>query len=107
MNVVALDADMQQVPLGMPRRRGDLGENMEGPLFICRSRVVVRKVVDQFLGAHRITHGHPPGFQKAAHIRIRTRIDIDAEGRDRMFSHPFDRVVVKMSIVFAIERFAW
>ena len=71
-----------------------------------RRLVVVREVVDQLLDPHRIGVRQIAVLEQAPHIGVRGRVDIDREGRDRLFRRDLQPVLLERleRVAFDIER---
>ena len=104
VRLVAADTDGQQQGLVVPRRRRDLGADRERRVAILWQRIVIRKVVDQFLDAHRVRRRQPSVVQKAPHVGIGAGVHVDAECRHGVFANEPDGVVVQRRVVFPIRR---
>ena len=93
IEIVALDADVDQLVAGLPGAGRHDHAGREGPGALGRQRIVVVEVVDQLLDAHGVLLRHHAAIQLAPHEGVGSRVDVDREGRDRVLGDPLDRVL--------------
>jgi len=77
--VVAAQADAQQAGFGVPRGDRHVGRHAERRLALFGQWIVVAEVVDQFLGAHRVSRRQLTLREEPPRIGISAGIDIDGE----------------------------
>ena len=93
---IALDPDPDELAPRRPRARHHRDIGAERRLLRPRRRVVIAEVVDQFLAPHRIRLREDVAVERRAHPRIRRRVDVDREGRDRDLANDLERIFVGM-----------
>ena len=93
---IALDADLEQLGLGVPRRRDHRHRRLERRIETARRRIVVREVVDHLFEPHRLGLRQIAVLEQAAHIGIGRRIDIDRERRHRLGTRHLQPVLVEL-----------
>ena len=71
--LIALDADVEQLGLGVPRRRIDRDGRLERRLGDCRAGIVVVEIVDQLLDAHGVGGRDIALLEGRADVGSRTR----------------------------------
>ena len=77
---IALDADLEQFGLVVPRRRHHRHRRPERRFEAGGRRIVVGEVVDQLFEPHRVGLRQRAVAQHAPHIRVRCRVDVDRKG---------------------------
>src|SRR5437773_5568519 len=66
-------------------------------------RIVVSEIVDQLFDANRVFWRKLILTQKASDVRVRRRIDVDRERRQRILRHALERIVFDPVVAFRIE----
>ena len=92
---IALDADPHQLRLGIPWRGHDGDIRLERRVQAVGCRVVVREVVDELLHANRVRGRQYTLVEPRPHEGVGRGVDVDGEGRDRLFGDDLDRVRVE------------
>ena len=95
-DVIALDADVKQLGVGVPRRRRHRHRRLERRFRAVRPRIGIGEVVDQFLHPHARGIGKDALLQRAAHHGIGRRVDIRRERGNRRLGDGFHRVGVEL-----------
>ena len=102
--VVALDADHQQLALGVPGRRGEFGGDVERTAAVRRCGMTVAEVVDEFLRAHGVGRRTLALAQHASHIAVAAGVDVDGERGDGFVQGALDRIVVAFGVLLGVGR---
>ena len=68
---------------------------LEWLITALRQRVVVVKIVDQFLGPHRIALGQHTVVEHAPHKAVRCCVHVHGKCRYRIFADQLDRVLLE------------
>ena len=92
---------MHEAVLGLPRTRSELRRHRERVLD-SRLGIVVLKIVDELFSAHGTLWREATVVEKASHIAVRCRIDIDRERGKWIQSSVFEGVVFDGIVVFRV-----
>ena len=93
---VSPDADVHEPGGGVPRRGHQRDVGGERRLAVLGGLVVVGEVVDQLLHPHRVVRRPLPPIQRRAHEAVGRGVDVDREGRHRLFGDHLDRMGVEI-----------
>ena len=83
-HVKALDRNMHQLGVGVPRRRHHADGGIERRFGAVRPLPVVGKIIDHLLDAHRIGLRQNSFLQRPPHEGVGRSVDVDREGRHRV-----------------------
>ena len=98
------DADPRQPMPGIPRTVSDLNVDRERMLARAgRRRIAIGEVIEELLDADRVRRRQHLLAEEAADVGIAGRIDVDREGRLRLFLHRLERVVDDACVHFGVE----
>ncbi len=96
LNVEALDPDMHDLRVGVPRRLIDRNRRPERLRAVLGQSVRVVEVVDHLLDPDRICRRQRAVVQKLPHDRVRRRIHIGGERRHRLLARKLHRVRLRV-----------
>ena len=102
-HLAALQADQRQAMLRVPRALGQFGRDRERRVRR-RLRIGEAEVVDHLLDAHRAGRRQRAGVEEAPDVRVRRRVDVDRERRQRIARDATERVLVDVVVGFGVER---
>ena len=103
LRLPALNPDMQQAGLRIPRGRRHFRNDSEGRRRIPRSRIGVVEIVDELFHAYRVLRRQAALVQHPPYVAVGTRIHVDAERRHRILGNAMHRVRVDLAVVLAIH----
>jgi hypothetical protein len=100
----ALDADLHEQRLRIPRRRRHFRGHAERHVAARRRRVSIVEVIDHLLDPHRILRRQLAAVEKAPHVGVRAGVDVDREGGDWLLGDQVHRVVILVLVTLGVRR---
>ncbi len=107
LDLVALDADAQKLAALVPGRGEQSEIDGERIVRALRPGIGVVEIIDHLLDSHRIDGRQHALLQETPDIGVGCGVDVDRQGRDRIFAHQLHRIGIDLFVPLAVRRRKW